>query len=86
MNCLVAYEASKAIKFSQRSNLSHILMANSCCHCRQYEHGEYRESYKQLAKLTLLSEKPTVPKATRIADERKRGIEEERKSLRNGKL
>ena len=31
------------------------------------------------------SENPTVPKVTRIADERKRGIEEEQKSLRNGK-
>ena len=32
----------------------------------------------------MLSENPTVPKVTRIADERKRKTEEERKNLRNG--
>ena len=35
--------------------------------------------------MTLLSEKLTVPKLIKIAGERKRGIEEERKSVRNGK-
>ena len=39
---------------------------------------------KLLFKITLLSESPTVPKVTRIVDERKRGTEEVRKSLRSG--
>ena len=33
--------------------------------------------------VTLLSENPTVPKVMRIVDERRRGTEEVRKSLRN---
>ena len=35
--------------------------------------------------ITLLSENPTVHKLTRVVDERKRGTEEVRKSLRKGK-
>ena len=35
--------------------------------------------------ITSASENPTIPKVTRISDERRRGTEEELKSLRNGK-
>ena len=37
--------------------------------------------FTEQRQIPLLSENPTVSKVTRIADERKRGIEEERKSL-----
>ena len=47
--------------------------------------GKKQKKLEKLKLITYASEDPTVQKLTRSVEERKRGTEEERKSLRKGK-
>ena len=72
-------------RFVHNGIVHNILVHNRFVHNRLVHRGKIVEKRTKNTKISLLLEKPTVAKVTRIADELKRGTEAERKKLINGK-